>query len=205
MLKNSKKGWGGSAPKIKKSTIQNVYYFETMGVCTFKFTPNSNDQNMALILMIYSWYSLELLESPMSKVSYKSLVKRWVISFWDEELRVEAGALSSLTPITWVSQLATASGHEHSVVQASAEQKSCAVNGPHLTLALVKHLSAPPCKYLKTFCTYYFNLWEGKTPHLFLFLSSANEVSTGPTCQFGYVCPVFSYCLNDPANFAWFT
>ena len=35
---------GGSALKIKKSTIQNVDYFETRGgVWIFKFFPNSND------------------------------------------------------------------------------------------------------------------------------------------------------------------
>ena len=47
----------------------------------------------------------------------------------------------------------------------------------------------------------------------FVFLSSANEVSTGPTCQFGYVCLWFVctvsglffqgfICLNDQAHFA---
>ena len=45
------------------------------------------------------------------------------------------------------------------------------------------------------------------------FLSSANKVSTGPTCQFLYVCvlgfPVFFFqgflCLNDQSHIAWFT
>ena len=58
IAKKVQKGEGGlvSAPKFKKSTIQNVEYSETGGVRIFTFFPNSNDQNMHLILIIYSSY-----------------------------------------------------------------------------------------------------------------------------------------------------
>ena len=41
-------------------------------------------------------HPLDLLRSPMSKISFKSMVKKRVISLWEEKLRAEAAALSSL-------------------------------------------------------------------------------------------------------------
>ena len=49
------------------------------------------------LCVLYSLpHPIDLLESPLSKIEYKNLVKKKILSYWEEKLRDEAASLSSL-------------------------------------------------------------------------------------------------------------